>query len=643
MIDTESVVPEVTDEMRTPYTDGAEPEAPHTDESEPEAPHTDDTEPEAPPEDPRPRRGAAVKRFFKTVFTLILMGVLLAGAGWQAWLFHESRKEAPVPLDYMIKASAYTGSELSKDGAVFVATFDIEIFDSEGWKKIPLLPSHVALRDAKLPDNSYLLLEDGMYTVLTEEDGEMQIEISFAIAATAKEGLYAVNFKRVPSVTCVLDATFPQSGLDVTVVGSQSTDITATNGITRVMAALPDATPIGITWEEALPEIEKGPSKYYTETRTLISIAEGLIIGQSHIDFTILHTPTRELRMRVPAGVGVLEINGSQIRDWRVTEGILAVQLEKEVIGPYALEIKYESSPDMTDGKVKVPVVTGDGVVREKGEIGIVSLTNVEVKSDTVDKAHAIDVKELPVDMSAMTKQPILLAYRYVEPEFELTIDIRKHQDVDVLLTIIDRATFSVMQTFDGRRITRAVYNVRNNRNPFLRIALPEGADLWSAAVEGRSVQPAKDEEGRVLLPLLRSQGRGMSAFPVELVYAEKGAAPTPDGRGSATVEMPQCSEPIMHMMVSLYVPREGRYGDFEGTLRLVDKFRQAFAAPAVVNNINLAQNSQQVMVNNVAAVRAAAPMEVQLPMSGKVYLLEKILVVDDIQSFSYTFSKLRK
>jgi hypothetical protein len=451
--------------------------------------------------------GGYMKRFFKTVLMAVVMGLLVAGAIRQAWHFWKLYKGAPVPVAYMVKSAEYIGTDLSKDGAVFTAKFDIEVFEKEGWKKIALLPSNVAIRDAELPDDSYLLLEDGMYTVLTEEDGEMQIEISFSIAASERDGEYSVTFERIPSVTCVLDTTFPEEGLEVEVVSSQSTEFIETNGTTRVIAALPDNTPISISWEDALPEIEKGPAKYYTETKTLISIAEGLVMGQGRIDFTILHTPTRELKMRVPDGVGVLEITGLQIRDWRVTDGILSVQLEREVVGPYTLEVKYESSPDMAHGKVRIPVITGDGVVREKGDIGIVALTNVEIQHDKVAKASTIDVKDLPSEMIGMTKQPVLLAYRYVEPDFEVSVDISKHMDVGVLLTIIDRANFSVMQTFDGRRIARAVYNVRNSRNQFLRISLPKGATLWTATVDGRSVQPAKDEEGRVLLPLVRSQG----------------------------------------------------------------------------------------------------------------------------------------
>jgi len=590
-------------------------------------------------------RAKKSKGVLKGMFAALLMVVLVGGAAWQMWKVWEAGQVAPVPVPYMMKAVEYVGTELSEDGASFTAKFDIEVFKEEGWKKIRLLPSNVAIRKSKLPAGAYLHLDNGIYTMLTEKHGEMQVEISFSVAAVETEGKLQVMFPRVPSVTCVLDATFPESGLDVKVLGAQSIEYTEKNGTARVVAALPDNTPISIVWEEALPEIEKGPSKYYSETRTLISIGEGLIIGQGRINFTILHTATRELAMMVPNGVSVLQIAGRHIRDWRVTGEKLSVQLEKEVIGPYTLDIKYESSPDMASGKVVVPVITGSGVVREKGDIGVVALTNVEVKNETVSKAHLIDVKDLPSEMLGMTTQPVLLAYRYVEPDFKVELDISKHDDVGVLLTIIDKAHFSVMQTFDGKRIIRAIYNVRNNRNQFVRLEMPEDADLWSASVAGKSVQPAKDEDGRVLLPLVRSQGKsGMSSFPVEIIYAEEGTPPDSRGTGIAKVELPDCSEPIMHLMVSLYVPDEGRYDDFTGTLRRLDKFSHVFKKKAVpVPDINAAAQAVQQAYNmKTGGIPGNGTLGVQLPMSGKVFLLEKILVVKDSQWFSYEFKRLR-
>ena len=72
--------------------------------------------------------------------------------------------------------------------------------------------------------------------------------------------------------------------------------------------------------------------------------------------------------------------------------------------------------------------------------------------------------------------------------------------------------------------ITRARYDVRNNIKQFLRVALPEDAEVWSAEVGGKVVKPARDgEKGAVLIPLFKSveTGRVLDTFPVELVYME--------------------------------------------------------------------------------------------------------------------------
>ena len=51
-------------------------------------------------------------------------------------------------------------------------------------------------------------------------------------------------------------------------------------------------------------------------------------------------------------------------------------------------------------------------------------------------------------------------------------------EEVDVLVTLIDRAEATTMFTRDGRRLTTVSYQVRNNRRQFLRFALPEGIEL---------------------------------------------------------------------------------------------------------------------------------------------------------------------
>jgi len=553
----------------------------------------------------------------------------------------EKEKIDPSPVSYLILAAEYQSGDVSQEGATFTGKFRINVLEEKGWKKIDILPATVAVSEAKLPEGVFLQLSGAYYSLLTRKTGAIEAEIGFSTAVTESGGAYSFSFGKVPSGTCVLDLTVPNKEVEIRVTGAQSKLAKVVEKGTRVVAALPANSAVNVSWERAIPEAAKAPAKCYSETRTLVSVADGLMLGYAQISFSILHAPTRQLEMNVPSGVSVLDVSGRQIRDWRSTEGKLVVQLDREVIGAFQIEVKYEMSQNMASGKATLPVITGVGVEREKGHIAVVALSNIEIQNDETTGAHPMDVKDLPPEIVGMTSQPILLAYRYVDPKFQVGLKIGKHPDVDVLLTVIDRARFTVMQTFDGKRITRAVYSVRNSRNQFLRLTMPEKAEIWSASVAGKAAQPSKDTDGRIILPLVRSEGAGdLASFPVELVYAEPGVPPDARGAGTANVTLPACSEPILHMMVQLYVPEEGRYDDFTGTLRMVEKFTSVGGVDAMAGNNNAALTLQQTCA---VAGTGARPIEVQLPLSGKLYLFEKVLVLKDTQGFSYTFSRLRR
>jgi hypothetical protein len=247
-----------------------------------------------------------------------------------------------------------------------------------------------------------------------------------------------------------------------------------------------------------------------------------------------------------------------------------------------------------------------------------------------------------------MTNQPILLAFRYTADKFTIPLTIKKHPEVAVLVTIVDSALFTGMQLNDGRRITRVVYSVRNNRNQFLRLKMPEEAgwklDVWSVSVGGKTVSPAKDEQDNLLIPLVRSAGggRGLTSFPVEIVYVQTPEKPLP-ARGKLHVDLPACGEPVIHLMYSYYLPAEGNYrvglfggsSGFSGPLREVKDFAALSTGPGaeVVQREagkQVEQMQQQVQARVEAEARAAGrtPIRVRLPIEGKLYKLEKILVL---------------
>jgi hypothetical protein len=281
-------------------------------------------------------------------------------------------------------------------------------------------------------------------------------------------------------------------------------------------------------------------------------------------------------------------------------------------------------------------------VEREKGYVAVIALANVEIDAEP-DGATSIDVRQLPSEIAAMTKQPILLAFRYVGEKFSIPLAIKKHDEVSVLVTIVDSAVFTTMQLDDGRRMTRVLYAVRNNRNQFLRVVMPLDAQIWSASVSGNTVTPATDDK-KVLIPLIRSAAgaQELTSFPVELVYVETPAKAAP-ASGKLHVELPKLDTPTMHAMVSFYAPAEGVYGKpagfmspahsgFSGTLRLVGGFATMSAERSTVVPVDAqtqAQQMQQQFENKMekeAKETGATPIRVRLPIDGKLFKLEKIL-----------------
>ena len=557
----------------------------------------------------------------------------------------EEEEEKPAPIPFVLTRSEYVSKVITEDGAEFTGTFDIQILRKDGWKMIAVLPNSVAVSKADLPDDVYLQQHGGMYHLLTRKSGSIQVSIEFAVTVTEAGGSHTLAFTKVASGISTIEVTLPLANATVEIAGAQRKLVLQVDGNTRAIAALPAQSSVKVTWERAMPKVKEVPPKVYSETRTLLSVADGLLLGRTQLALSILHTATRQFTLNVPAETNILDVTGVGVRDWRTAGDQLTLQLDQEVIGAYMLDVRYEK-PIADDGTpVRVPVITAAGVEREKGHIGIVALTNVEIETSGAKGANAVESRSLPPEILGLTSQPILLGYRYVTPDFEIDLDINRHPDVPVLLTIVDRAHYSVMHLYDGRRICKVLYTVRNNRNQFLRITMPETAEIWSPSVAGKPSQPGRDEEGRILLPLVRSSSGSGAAFPVELVYVEDGRPPDSRGRGSVTVNLPTMDAPVTHLMVSLYVPQEGRYRGFDGTLRLVDDFTRMHGASGPVAPGKADRELQQAFAENQkqqARAAGATPVEVRLPIHGKMLKLEKILAIGDQQWFSYDYSGVK-
>jgi len=576
-------------------------------------------------------------------------------------LYEQTRdrpKEPPKPpSSWSVSSARYDGKVIFDHGAptsaVFDATLRIEVLEQKGWVKVPLLPATVALRSAKLGNqDASVIVDGGWYWLATDRTGTLDLKLSFAVSVFSHEGASGLSFELPKSGGATVSLAVPTSeDLDFEVADARVLQVRTEGGNRIVDASIPVTGSLSVTWQHKLPEATKAQeARVYAEVFSLLGIGDGLLQETATIQNTILFAGVDTLKVAIPDGMTLLDVKGAGIRDWKVTDDTLVVGLNYAAEGAYPLTLQLEKVVGQGDLQTDAPLPTPLGAERVKGYLGVEARGNLEIGAGgAATGATAVDVRNLPAAILGITTQPVLLGYKYLSADAKIPLKVTQHEDVDVLVTLLDHAQATTMWTADGRRMTKVVYQVRNNRKQYLRLALPEGAELWSASLGGRAVQPARSADGKVLLPLVRSQAQGgaLAAFAVEVVYVEQGTAPDAGGRGTFTAQLPTADVPTTYVAWQVWAPEGAKIGkrSIEGSLRHVEAFSNPVPmtdmAEMPAMDVATVQTAQS-QANTGALGQGAAPVPVSLPLTGAPIYFEKLLALEEPLKVQFAYHGLK-
>jgi len=323
--------------------------------------------------------------------------------------------------------------------------------------------------------------------------------------------------------------------------------------------------------------VEKVDSRLVADVFTFVSVGEGLMLVNTAVNFDILFAGVDSFKIALPANVDAVDITGMGIKakdekeEKRVINGntqnikVYTISLHSKVKGKYTLYCSYEKVSKKSSQQTTVPSLEVLNVERQSGHIAIGPRTNVEIEISDVQGLSQVDVKELPQDKTASIDIPILHALKYVRYPYSATLDVKKHEDVSVLVAVVESASITTVMGKDGQVIVSAVYNIKNRSKQYLDIKLPKGASIWSTFVDGKAVKPAKTEEGKILLPLTKNEGKDRS-FPVEIVYETKG--PRFFLFGGLKLTSPVFDIPLTNVTWNVYLPFGYNYHNLGGNLQ---------------------------------------------------------------------------
>lgn len=548
----------------------------------------------------------------------------------------------PAPQNALISRAVYSG-RVDGESVVFQARLNVDVLKDKGWVAVRLLPTTVALRQARLGNaDAPIYLDNGWYTLITDRKGTLNLDLEFAATVWDSSGQQGFAFGLAPSGGTEVVVNVPgQDALNVTVANAQQVRQDAVAGGRVIRALLPATGNLSVSWQRKAAEsaAEAQTARVYAEHQALVGVAEGLMQCRSIVQYSILHAGVQRLSVSLPESATLLDVQGQGIRDWAVQKedgrNQIEVVLNFEAKGAYTLIVDYEARMPEGSGQVSLPDLRVDGVERVKGWVGIDARSSLEIQPTEVSGVVPVDVRDLPAGILGQTDWPVLYGFKYNKPEYSIPLSVRAHEAVDLLVTLIDQTSATTVLTPDGRRMTQVVFAMRNNQAQFLRLKLPQGATPWSTFVAGRSVKPGKAGDGRLLIPLTRSQTMGgeLAQFAVELVYVEDGAAPDAGGKGRFDGSLPVADVPATGVAWTVYVPRGASVKErsVEGSMRRVDYFT-SIPVPGQVGGQpgQVVQAQANAQFEGEAMASGVQPVRVTLPLDGQPIYFEKLLVLGE-------------
>jgi hypothetical protein len=301
--------------------------------------------------------------------------------------------------------------------------------------------------------------------------------------------------------------------------------------------------------------------------KTLVTVGEAEIGMAVLVDVNVVQGGPERFALRVPAGFEIAGVSGSTLdkTEQGPGQGVVTLVVRDPARDRHQFLLTLERSSAGGSFQEEVPFPSLDGAQRETGEAAFESVGTMELLATEQDDVRRMDVREASAALKGLARQPLLAAFRYHRKAGELprvALDVKRFPDAAVLAAVAERAVVTTLVSAEGRTLTELTLTVRNHAQPFLKVALPEGATLLSAEVAGEAVKPVKGDDG-TRVPLLRPGARPTGPYAVSFVYVHPGSPFAK--RGEAAFALPRLDIPVNLVEWELFLPDRYKVSGFEG------------------------------------------------------------------------------
>jgi hypothetical protein len=473
------------------------------------------------------------------------------------------RKPDTPPVPYTMKRAdlKFTVANESVQGTVHLQG---EILH-KGATKIPLTTG-MAILDARQEGKSLPLeLENGTHTAVISGPSDFAVTLDAGLPLSIEAGRASFSLP-VPSAGSVrLALVVPGDHTNVRISPGLITARSSENGQTSIEATLVPGQPANIWWttREVVAPVVPKEVRFLSDVKTLVSVSEADIRIAALADTTVVTGEPTQFQIEVPAGFEVTGATGASVESSEIESDILTLKVTGPAQRSHQFLISMEKSISAT--KVDAPFLSFKDAQRETGEVLVEGAGTIELTATEAGGLKRMDFKEVNPYLRSLARFPMQAAFRYHKQPGEtpsLALEWSRFPDSSVLAAVAERAVVTTLVTTEGRSLTEVKLTVKNQAQPFLKVALPAGATILSAEVAGEKVKPVEGPDGN-RVPLLRAGFRPVDAYTVSFVFMHSGAPFAK--KGGSDLTLPKMDVPINLLQWEVFLPEQYKVKDFGG------------------------------------------------------------------------------
>jgi hypothetical protein len=510
--------------------------------------------------------------------------------------FPADRDPEPPPVDATLTRVDYD-LRINGDLAAGRASLTVDVL-KDGWVRVPI-PAGLLVREARLDGKLVSLVPSapgkgtGQLSALLSHTGRGVLQLDIALPVASSAGQESITLPSAPSGITRAIVLLPRQGVDIQLNGGFLADQSESGQDSKWTAYGRGNEPLTFTWHRKTEDHHVSlPLRMRGSLRQLIGLGEDSSTISAEVDVEVTQGAAPEVRIHVPAGVTINQVQGATVADWDMKAGDLAVTFLEPVEQSARFVVNGELHTPR-DGPMDIPLLRLNDLERETGGVAVEVLGAGEIKEFKPEGLESADATDLG-ETIASRQSPSLAAYRFRSGDAKtvrsLSVNVARYTPQAVLMANIEEARYDVLIAHDGKTLVQARYAVRNNQRNFLKINLPQGATLWSASLSGKPVRPGQATDGSILLPLEKSRaGDDAPEFAVEIIYLSRGTPWT--DKGQMKLLLPALDIPVSRTGLVAHYPPLFRVTPQPGAFT-VDTYADPFSAalnpqpaPAVVAN----------------------------------------------------------